>query len=59
MYIYIYIHTFVCMYVLVCLIDIRITPFIDSNQDGVRVLRKDFHFLKQIDTAFSFEMNDK
>ena len=29
---------------LITLINIRITPLIDSNQDGVRIRRYNFHF---------------
>ena len=46
---------------LITLINIRITPLIDSNQDGVRVRRYNFYFWNGSCLQFwdDFEMNDK
>ena len=46
---------------LITLINICITPLIDSNQDGVRVRRYNFHFWNRSCPQFwdVFEMNDK
>ena len=46
---------------LITLIDIRITPLIDSNQDGVRIRRYNFHTGNRSCLQFwdDFEMNDK
>ena len=46
---------------LITTINIRITPLIDSSQDGVRVRRYNFHFWNRSCLQFwdDLEMNDK